>query len=114
MFFVIVGKRQGQTFKGGSLGSPLHFKDGMIEVPDDAKDLHNLLANYYSAHPAHECDQDPQTKIITWRGRSEEGQVRPPFIPVALKELEGTAGAPPAEPPAFDTPVKPAKPGKEK
>lgn len=114
MWFVVTGVRQGETFKAGSQGSPLHFNKGMIEVPDEARDLHNLLRNFYEAHPAHECEKGEDGTIV-WKGPAKIANT--PEIPVALRELTGAEGGGdgadggkvPAEPPAFDKPAKPKK-----
>lgn len=116
MWFVVVGERQGQTFKGGSLGSPIHFTDGMIEVPDDAKDYHNLLRNFYSAYPQHEVKMGEDGKLIHIESDTD-GALKPNFkLPVAVKELpaEGAVviDGDGSQPPVFDKPKDKPKGGK--
>jgi hypothetical protein len=122
MFFALTGPSSGKTMKVGSLGSPLHFKDGLMEVPDDAKDLHSLLEKMYEAHPAHLCEQLPDGTIVRKAGSINDLPLSIGNRPkIALREIsvEATSNASVSvneadgQPPAFEPPAAPAaKPGK--
>lgn len=76
MKFAIIGPNQGKTGHWGGF----FFKDGIAEVPDDAKDAHSLLNRFYGAHPVHNIEQRRDGVLQL---KAVEPQAEPTFLPVS-------------------------------
>lgn len=89
MEFALVGPHQGKDITLGGF----RFRRGVADIPEDAKDAHNLLRNFYSAHPAHLIVRGEDGKLFLQEGTPEAPSVGnvailPPPPPVTEKPLE--------------------------
>lgn len=84
MEFALVGPHQGKTM---SLGG-FRFKDGVTEVPDEARDAHNLLQNHYSCYPSHRLGKDSTGKLFVKEASADEPSLAG-AAPVASNEPSG-------------------------
>ncbi len=82
MEFALVGPHQGKTMKLGGFA----FKNGVTEVPDEARDAQNLLQNHYSCYPSHMLENiGGKLRVKEVDGQPVSSLAAPPPLPEAGK-----------------------------
>lgn len=93
MEFALTGPHQGKSVILGGF----RFIDGVVELPDDAKEAHSLLRKFYGAHPSHLLVLDKDNNLVLKDGEDSKlslagavpatGALAKPEQPDDLKEL---------------------------